>query len=1005
MASKALRGLTIEIGGDTTELNKALDSVDKRTKNLSSELGEINRALKLDPTNTELLAQKQKVLADSISNTEKKLDTLKEAEKQVQAQFERGEVSQEQVRALRREIIETERKLDGYKNAVEETTAAEKKLADGADDAADALDEQADKTEDAENASDDLDNSVGDLAKGGLKALAAAAAAATASIIALAEESREYRNEMAKLDTAFQNVGLSSEAATKTYEELQSILGETDQAVEASSLLARLCTSEEELADWTEILTGVYGTFGNSLPVEGLAEAANETKKVGQVTGPLADALNWAAEEGETFGVVMKENTEANAEWNKAVEEAASAEDYFNLALQECSTEQERQQLTTKTLTKLYGNASKQFKETNKQVINANKANEEWRKTTAKVGEAVEPVVTDIKKLGASLLKDAQPALERAANFIREKVLPAIKKLSDWVKRNWPIIKAAIIGATVALIAYQAAVIATTVVQQGLTTALKATKVAQAALNAVQKVNPWMLLASAVAGLIAGLIAYTSATKKAKDITEDMTQEEKELAEAAAKAGKELREQHEATKETMRGIESEAAYTKKLADELIGLADATGKVNEQDEARVRFILDELNEKLGTEYELVDGLIQGYDDLSANVEEYINKRKAQLLLESYEGDYVEAIKALSDATQAEAMYFEDYQNALAATTPMLKTMRENLAAAYDDYYYYLENGMSDSANAIYQTEIATLEDSVARYEQNLAQKKWLWEQAAEDKALQTNIINNYEDAQVAALEGNFVEAAEILNKKTEYYGNYSSAVDHETAKVLDALYLEAIEAGENAKLMKYYFENGVEGYTEEMVKEAEEGYNAAMEEFANAYADAEGHGKNLTDGLTDGAESGRAGLLAKARSLISSFFNTVEDEADMHSPSKRAIKTFKNIGAGAEIGIDDKTKDVEKAATRQVGAVFDAYNAQEVNAQRALRGLAEQQAANYSMSQMAAAASNSPLLEKILAAIEKGQVIALDGDAIVGATAARMDSALGSRRVLASRGAI
>ena len=69
MASKALRGLTIEIGGDTTELNKALDSVDKRTKNLSSELGEINRALKLDPTNTELLAQKQKVLADSISTT------------------------------------------------------------------------------------------------------------------------------------------------------------------------------------------------------------------------------------------------------------------------------------------------------------------------------------------------------------------------------------------------------------------------------------------------------------------------------------------------------------------------------------------------------------------------------------------------------------------------------------------------------------------------------------------------------------------------------------------------------------------------------------------------------------------------------------------------------------------------------------------------------------------------------------------------------------------------
>ena len=105
MAGKVIKGLTVEIGGDTTKLGKALENVEKKSRDLSGELGEINRLLKVDPSNTELLAQKQKVLADAVSNTKSKLDTLREAEKQVQAQFERGEVSEAQYRALQREVM------------------------------------------------------------------------------------------------------------------------------------------------------------------------------------------------------------------------------------------------------------------------------------------------------------------------------------------------------------------------------------------------------------------------------------------------------------------------------------------------------------------------------------------------------------------------------------------------------------------------------------------------------------------------------------------------------------------------------------------------------------------------------------------------------------------------------------------------------------------------------------------------------------------------------------
>lgn len=102
----------------------------------------------------------------------------------------------------------------------------------------------------------------------------AAAGAAGAAMVAIAESTREYRNEMGKLETAFAANNHSSEAARKTYEALNGVLGDTGQAVEAANHLSMLAKNEEDLATWTDICTGVYAQFGASLPIEGLTEAA-----------------------------------------------------------------------------------------------------------------------------------------------------------------------------------------------------------------------------------------------------------------------------------------------------------------------------------------------------------------------------------------------------------------------------------------------------------------------------------------------------------------------------------------------------------------------------------------------------------------------------------------------------------------------------------------------------------------------------------------------------------
>ena len=1000
MASKALKGLTIKIGGDTSDLFDSLEKVDKKSRSLSSELGQINKALKLDPKNTELLTQKQQVLADAISNTESKLDTLREAEKQMQEQVKKGEVTVEQYRALRREIISTEGKLNSYKKAAEETADSVGGLSKKSKTLADILDTTEEEAEEAAQELRDLGAESVDLAKSSLTAVVGAATAVVGSLVAMAESSREYRTEMGKLDTAFSDAGHTAEVAKETYKELQGVLGETDQAVEAANHLAKLCKTEEELNEWTDILTGAYATFGASLPVEGLAEAANETARVGQLTGPLTDAINWAAEAGETFGVAMKEATEENEEWNKAVEEATSAEDYFNLALQECSDEQERQQLITKTLTKLYKGAATQYKITNKEVIRANETTEKWNATMADLGGAVEPVVTDIKEMGIALVEDAKEPLKDLVGYIRSTVLPAITKAGNWVKKNGPIILSTLTGVTAAVVAYKVASKAAALADKGWTVATLAQAAAQKVLNLVMNANPVVLLTTAIVGATAAVVAWTVATKDAERPVDVLTEEERELMRAADEAAEAFRDQKKATDEALGGITSQMGYVSDLAGELRGLADASGKVKDKDQERVQFILNELNEALGTEYGMVDGIIQKYDELTTSINEVIKAKLANSLVEAANADYVAAIQNESAALENLNLKEQDYQQQLAIT-------QEKEAAytrAKEDWYLAMESGNHYAIESTGQM-LGIAEEAYLKEKGLLDEKKTAYDKAATEYGSYYNTIANYEEAQAAVLSGNYEKAVDILAKKGGAYGTYSDKVDKETANVLDTLYKEAIDAGLEAQRTKKNFEKGVDGYTEDMVKEAETNYSKAMDEFANAYADAESVGEDLSEGMTAGAENKRSSLLEKARSLVSGFLAAARDEADSHSPSRKAIKVFEDVGEGAVVGIDNKTEDVERAATDQAAAVLDAYRTQEVNGQKALRAVAERQTAHQTSQQMAVASTHGPMLEQILTAIQKGQVLLLDGDALVGATANRMDNALGRRRDLAAKGAI
>ena len=266
----------------------------------------------------------------------------------------------------------------------------------------------------------------GKVAATGIGAITAAAGAAVGGLLALEQSTEEYRIAMGRLNTAFESAGYGADAANQAYSEFYGILGDTDRATEASQLLAKLAENEEDLAEWTNIAAGVNGTFGDSLPIESLIEAANETARTGTIVGTLADALNWAGKVGE---------------------------DEFNAMLASCSSESERNQLIMETLSGTYDDASDAFYRNNEAIIAARNSQVSMDDTLAKLGQTVTtvknkiineflPAISSITLAFSDMLLGVENADKEFSNSITQLINNTVKKLPEFMQLGIDILSA-----------------------------------------------------------------------------------------------------------------------------------------------------------------------------------------------------------------------------------------------------------------------------------------------------------------------------------------------------------------------------------------------------------------------------------------------------------------------------------------------------------------------------------------------------------------------------------
>ena len=467
MATRVI-STSIKLDGEA-EFKKQMSSVNSELKTLRTEMAYSEEQFKGQANTMEALTAKDKLLRREIEQQEEKVKALEKAVSDSTEAFgesdKRTDSWRQSLNRAKTDLLKMNRELDDNSKYLDEARKS-------ADKAADSIDEFGREVKDTADQSEGIADLLGsmsklkDFAKGGVIG-AAAIGGLTAikdAIFEVVDGTKEYRQIMGTLEVSSQKAGYSAEETTETYKRLYAVLGDNQSAVTTVANLQAIGLSQKDLIEITDAAIGSWATYGDSIPIDVLAESINETIKAGQVTGTFADVLNWGAQEGETFGLMLKDNVEftklsenelenltesqraqydatkeqydATEEFNKALTDCKSAEDFFNLALQECSDNSERANLVMQAMSKQgLKDAADAWFEVNEDIAKANEAQAQWDEATGKLGEVLSPAKDALLKFGADGIEWVTEKIQSAVEWI-DKAVDAWKRLNDFLNKS-----------------------------------------------------------------------------------------------------------------------------------------------------------------------------------------------------------------------------------------------------------------------------------------------------------------------------------------------------------------------------------------------------------------------------------------------------------------------------------------------------------------------------------------------------------------------------------------
>lgn len=487
-------------------------------------------------------------------------------------------------------------------------------------------------------------------------------------------------------------------------------------------------------------------------------------------------------------------------------------------------------------------------------------------------------------------------AISGLMNFIQSSVLPILKEVSKVVLSVLNIVakvapeiitvvaavKAFTLAQKAAMVVLKGFTIVKTIVSSfnALNAAIVGATAAQSALNVVMSANPFGLIVGSIAALATVMVGFNAFTGESTDT-------HSKLIDKINEENNSWNELTRSTKENEAANMAQIDYTKKLYNELRTLVDENGNVTEANKGRVEFIMGELNEALGTELTLTGNQIQNYKEQCKSIDELMEKKKAQLLLEAQEAQYKDAIVQVTEKANEQSK--------------LRAQIQELEAKAEKDWQEIKEGGnkLSVGAQIEYSKEIDKLNSLKDTYNEN-----------ANKYGEMTATISNYESNQQALLEGRYNDLVDLQGRKIVSYQTTSDSI--QSISEQEVLNLEATAAS-----MKIAYKNGVAGVTEEMVNTAENNARVAREKF-------ESIGRNIPDGINTGKDQTKSNLFNGISGMAQEAVNVFSNNSNCYSVGE-------NIATGAAAGVVNK-REVFIDSVREMAnaSVFEAKKALEIH---------------------------------------------------------------------------
>lgn len=855
-------GPKIGIDGEA-EYRKQLNNIIEQAKTLDTEMRRVTSSFTENDSEQEKLSAQTKVLSEQIRVQKQRVDLLDQGLREASQKY--GDTATETLK---------------WRQALNDAKTSLNKMEHSLGSTDDSVEDVTESLKDGEKAA----FSFGDALTANLTASAITGALSSLKdgIDGLVEGSKEYQKIMGSLSVSSERAGYSAEDTTEIYKTLYGVLADDQTAATTTANLQALGLEQEQLTELTNAAIGAWATYGDSIPIDGLAEGINETIKASTVTGNFADVLNWAG----------------------------TNEDEFNEKLKQAKTQTERTNIVMQELASQgLPDAGQAWRDTNKDLVEANEATSDFQDSTARLAKKLSPVSTAVQRgfngivdSALELTEDVDidgfvDAIDDGFDFIKKTVLPGIKGLFDFVIDNKDAVMAGLTGIGAAFATWKVATTISNVTKsiKAMTDGVKGANTVMKLFNATLGKNPAMAVATAVGLLVTGIGFLITETQKET--------EEERISREALEAKKKALDETITSYENARDAAYESANAdlaqienaEKLYNELTTLADETGNVTDKDRARAQFILGELNAALGTEYEMTGNQIKNYQTLQDEIRKTIETKRAEVMLAAQEEVYKEAIKTRSAAEEDANIKHKE-----------LMEQRQKMEENYSDF---VSEYTRDQIDWMYQNGIA---EAIA-YKQDMELLQEKANAYKESDAVLDGVYQNiaaYEAAATASLNGNVDEAIEILGRQNDGFKTAASVAGESTEeqqRILNEQYENALLTLERYE-QKY--NEGMEGYNEDTL-------NALRKTAENAKIEAEKIGANIGSSTQLGLNNASDSLNRTVGSVFGNAINIAKRALGIHSPSKVFKQIGEYTGEGFELGLSDSMKTAFKSAEKEI----------------------------------------------------------------------------------------